>query len=179
MNSTFSSSAPTIQPAASWRSASMNRWGARQIPRLQRGQQSARRRTSDHAPVLKELKYETEGLRSKDWNEFAQPDSPPLDFVFTLCDRAAAEVCPTWPGQPIRAHWGVQDPVAVAGSSAAEAQSVPQSLYRAGATHQDLHRSPDRDARTFRTRALGYRNRQIESGGVMGTESSHACTRWN
>jgi ArsR family transcriptional regulator, arsenate/arsenite/antimonite-responsive transcriptional repressor / arsenate reductase (thioredoxin) len=69
--------------------------------------------------VLNELKYETEGLRSKDWNEFAQRDSRPLDFVFTLCDRAAAEVCPTWPGQPIRAHWGVQDPVAAVGTSTA------------------------------------------------------------
>ena len=75
--------------------------------------------TTDCSLVLNELKYETGGLRSKDWNEFAQPDSPPLDFVFTLCDRAAAEVCPTWPGQPIRAHWGIQDPVAVVGTSAA------------------------------------------------------------
>jgi arsenate reductase len=58
----------------------------------------------------------TQGLRSKDWSEFARPGAPQLDFVFTVCDNAAKEVCPIWPGQPMTAHWGVPDPASVAGT---------------------------------------------------------------
>lgn len=73
--------------------------------------------------TLEALRVPTDGFRSKSWSEFAAPDAPVMDFVFTVCDSAAGEVCPIWPGQPMTAHWGVPDPAAVEGSDAAKLQA--------------------------------------------------------
>lgn len=80
--------------------------------------------------LLHSLEMPTEGLRSKSWNEFARPDAPVMDFVFTVCDQAACEMCPVWPGQPITAHWGMPDPAAVDGSDVEQWQAF-RDTFRA------------------------------------------------
>lgn len=70
----------------------------------------------------------TAGLRSKSWDEFGAPGAPPLDFVFTVCDNAAGEVCPLWPGQPVTAHWGVEDPAAVEGTDEDKRKAFVRAL---------------------------------------------------
>jgi protein-tyrosine-phosphatase len=71
--------------------------------------------------LLRKLNYDVSALRSKSWDEFATPDAPPLDFVFTVCDDAANEACPIWPGQPMSAHWGLPDPAKATGNDAERA----------------------------------------------------------
>lgn len=75
---------------------------------------------------VKSTGYPTENLRSKSWDEFAQPDAPQMDFIITVCDNAAGEVCPVWPGQPTSAHWGFEDPAAVEGSDEQKRDSFKQ-----------------------------------------------------
>lgn len=96
-------------------------------------------RVNPHAvQQLEQARLPVSGLRSKSWDEFAQPGAPRLDFVFTVCDNAAREVCPVWPGQPVTAHWGVPDPAAVSGS--------PEQIARA---FQDAFITLDRRIRLF------------------------------
>ncbi len=78
--------------------------------------------------LLRSLDLPMEGLHSKSWNDFARPRAPVMDFVFTVCDQAAGEVCPAWPGQPITAHWGLPDPAAVAGSEIDQCQAFRDTL---------------------------------------------------
>jgi len=78
--------------------------------------------------TLRHNKFPVDGLRSKSWDEFAQPGAPVMDFVFTVCDQAAAEQCPYWPGQPMTAHWGLPDPVAVEGSDEQKRKAFRDTL---------------------------------------------------
>jgi arsenate reductase len=78
--------------------------------------------------LLKRMNLPAEGFRSKSWDEFAAPGAPPLDFIFTVCDNAAGEVCPVWPGKPTTAHWGIADPAAVEGSDTDTAIAFRKAL---------------------------------------------------
>jgi protein-tyrosine-phosphatase len=93
----------------------INRWGKGKFKGFSAGSHPKGAIHPMALALLKELNFETAGLRSKSWDEFARPDSPPLDFVFTVCDQVAGEQCPVWPGQPITAHWGAADPAAFVG----------------------------------------------------------------
>ena len=77
--------------------------------------------------ILEKLHLRTSGLRSKSWKEFARPGAPEMDFVFTVCDQAAGEVCPVWPGNPVTAHWGVPDPAAVDGMEAEQRHALREA----------------------------------------------------
>ena len=78
--------------------------------------------------LLRKLNYDVSGLRSKSWSEFAKPGAQPLDFVFTVCDDAAKESCPVWPGQPMTAHWGIPDPAAFEGTEVEQRLAFADAL---------------------------------------------------
>ena len=88
--------------------------------------------------LLERNRMPTDGLRSKNWDEFAQPGAPKLDFVFTVCDNAAGEVCPVWPGQPMTAHWGIPDPAAVEGSDEDKRKAFARGVPHVAEPHQDF-----------------------------------------
>ena len=112
--------------------AIMNRVGAGRFKAYSAGSHPSGQVNPHALALLKRLGYPTDGLRSKPWDEFSRqtnPDAPELDFVFTVCDNAAGEVCPIWPGQPMSAHWGLPDPAAFEGSEA-ETAVVFADTYR-------------------------------------------------
>ncbi len=94
----------------------MNRWGKGRFKGFSAGSRPQGAVHPLTLELLAGLNYDTTSLRSKSWDEFAAPPGPRFDFVFTVCDQAGAEQCPVWPGRPVRAHWGVADPAAFAGS---------------------------------------------------------------
>jgi protein-tyrosine-phosphatase len=109
--------------------AILNKIGAGKFSGYSAGSQPRGRVNPNTIQLLQSLDYDTSGFRSKSWQEFAKPGAPPLDFVFTVCDNAAGETCPVWPGQPMTAHWGVPDPAEAKGS-AAEIALAFKDAYR-------------------------------------------------
>jgi len=98
--------------------AILNKVGRGKFHAYSAGSQPRDRVNPNTIQLLQSLGYDTSGFRSKSWAEFAKPGAPPLDFVFTVCDNAAGETCPVWPGQPMTAHWGVPDPAEARGTEA-------------------------------------------------------------
>lgn len=103
--------------------AILNQTGRGRFVAYSAGSQPAAAVNPQAIALLERHKISTDRLRTKDWSEFARPDAPKMDFVLTVCDRAAGEVCPVWPGQPMSAHWGVDDPAMVESDEAAKAKA--------------------------------------------------------
>jgi arsenate reductase len=99
----------------------LNHWGGGQFKAFSAGSFPKGQVHPLALELLTRMKLPTEGLRSKSWDEYAAPGAPSLDFIFTVCDNAAGEVCPVWPGKPITAHWGIADPAAAEGPDADKA----------------------------------------------------------
>jgi arsenate reductase (thioredoxin) len=106
----------------------LNYWGKGRFHAYSAGSQPKGQVHPLTLETLERSHLPTEGLRSKSWNEFSGKDAPPLDFVFTVCGNAAQEVCPHWPGQPMTAHWGVEDPAAVEGTPDERARAFQRAL---------------------------------------------------
>lgn len=102
----------------------MNHYGADRFKAYSAGSHPTGRVNPLARQALRKFGIEADEFRSKNWDEFSRDGSPELDFVFTVCDKAAGEVCPNWPGQPVTAHWGVADPAAVEGSDEQKQQAI-------------------------------------------------------
>jgi arsenate reductase (thioredoxin) len=109
--------------------AILNRLGMGQFRAFSAGSHPKGQLHPETIRLLQGLHYDTSGLRSKSWSEFAEPGAPLLDFVFTVCDNAAGEICPVWPGQPMTAHWGIPDPAEATGTPAEKALAF-KDAYR-------------------------------------------------
>ncbi len=125
--------------------------------------------------VLGDHGYPTEGYRSKSWDEFAAPGAPVMDFILTVCDTAAGEACPVWPGHPSIAHWGIEDPAAVAGSDLDREQAFVQAFHllksRISAFAHLPLASLDQFTMRTRLRVIGYMKGESKlAGGECGPQ---------
>lgn len=107
----------------------LNRIGKERFRAFSAGSRPTREVNPLTIRTLRELRESTEGLRSKSWDEFAKPGAPSMDFVFTVCSNAAQETCPIWPGQPVTAHWGVDDPAAQEGTEAEKLRAFRDAYW--------------------------------------------------
>lgn len=139
--------------------ALFNTLGAERVQAYSAGSHPAGRVHPFAIEQVRALGYPVEELRSKSWDEFAAPDAPEMDFVITVCDRAAGEVCPLWPGRPITAHWGFPDPAAVVGSEDEKRAAFAQTLRHIRTRVQLFLNLPldalDRMAMENKVRAIG------------------------
>ncbi len=119
--------------------------------------------------VLAALDYPVSGFRSKPWEEFAAPGAPEMDFVFTVCDSAAGEACPVWPGQPMTAHWGIEDPAAVEGTDIEKERAFSQA---ARFMKNRIHAFLDLPLASIDRLSLGTKLRGI--GGLEGSTLTHS-----
>ena len=126
--STCCSFAREIRRVRSWPKPSLNRLGRGKFKAFSAGSQPAGYVHPLALQMLRNAHFDVTGFRSKPWDEFAAPDAPKLDFVFTVCDNAAKEVCPIWPGQPMTAHWGLPDPAKAEGSDAEKATAFADTM---------------------------------------------------
>jgi protein-tyrosine-phosphatase len=143
--------------------AILNKVGVGKFRAYSAGSRPKGRVNSYAIELLRDLGYDTSELRSKSWSEFAKPGAPELDFIFTVCDNAAGEQCPVWPGRPATAHWGIPDPAEVTGTPAQVALALKEAyrmlLQRIGAFANLPLRGLD---------PIGLRNRLREIGRLDG-----------
>ena len=149
--------------------AILNRAGRGRFKAFSAGSQPKGKINPRTLDLLRKLNHDVAALRSKSWAEFAKPGAPDLDFVFTVCDNAAGESCPLWPGQPITAHWGIPDPVAASGTQAEIALAF-KDAYRMLNRRIDLFlalpiEKLDRLVLTTRLREIGRSEGATEKAG--------------
>ncbi len=149
--------------------AILNKLGAGKFRAYSAGSHPKRQVHPETLRLLHSLGYDTTGLRSKSWDEFTAPGAPDFDFVFTVCDNAAAEVCPLWPGQPMTAHWGIPDPVQATGKPAEVALAFKDS-YRM--LHQRIGIFTALPLRSLDQ--LTLQNKLVEIGRIKGATAKAA-----